>query len=59
MLEAKGSNMVRGAKQFRDRLYYSIYADDVKLCASIWDESDMETMQGTLEVSIVGLNLMV
>ena len=35
MLEAEGSNMVRGAKQFRDWLHYSMYADDVKLCASI------------------------
>ena len=25
-----------------------MYADDVKLCTSIWDESDMEVMQETL-----------
>ena len=49
-LEAEGSTMVRGVKHFRDRFHYSMYADDVKLCASIVDESDMETMQETLEV---------
>ena len=27
-----------------------MYADDVKLCAAIVDEFDMETMQETLEV---------
>ena len=49
-LEAEDSKEVRGVKELRDKLYYSMYADDVKLCTSIWDESDMEVMQETLEV---------
>ena len=42
--------MVRGVKHFRTMIYYSMYADDVKLCGAIVDEMDMETMQETLEV---------
>ena len=47
-LEAEGNTVVRGVKNFRTKIYCSMYADDVKLCRAIVDEMDMETVQETL-----------
>merc|ERR1712240_819210 len=44
-LEAEGNTVVRGVKNFRTKIYYSMYADDVKMCRSIVDRMDMEMMQ--------------
>ena len=49
-LEKMGSEKVGGAKDISHRIFYSMYADDIKMMAAIGDEEDMDIMQEVMEL---------